>query len=214
MVDPNDPNGHNKINEEYNKSYAQTRMRDVHTGAPLPGHPDYKKGGGGGGGCFPKGTFIWTPTGNFQIEKLKVGDLVWSRSNKGELEAKPILKHKVHKNQKLWRISFVNRNEVLTTAIHAFDCDGRWMRAKDITIGSKLCCVDLEGRKVIHQVEKSEEISRVEDVYNLIVADNFNFFADLSHVHSFSYLRGLRISVCRFVSIFSNNQNKELQLIQ
>lgn len=197
MVDPN---------EAYNRSYEQTRRRNVHTGEPLRGHPDYKKGGGGS--CFPKGTLIWTPTGNFGIEELKAGDLVWSRSGSGELEAKPILCHKVHRNQKLWKISFDSRNPVFTTAIHAFGCDGKWIRAKDITVGSKLCCVNSMGQEVYHVVDRTEEISRVEDVYNLIVAENFNFFADLSHVHSFSYLRSLRIAGYRFMSIFSNNPKK------
>jgi hypothetical protein len=187
--------------EEYYRSYAQTRGQDhIHGSNEKVGwSADQRSGGGpnrsnGGGGCFPKGTLISTPLGGRDISTLQAGDRITvidatARTQKSE----KILKAYCHYNVALWLIKFSDGSSIRTTGIHSFLVNGAWQRAKQIRPGDTLAFFSASGNKTAKYVEWSRALSQREDVYNLIVEREFHFLANGFLAHSFSYFRATRI---------------------
>src|SRR5512137_531155 len=70
----------------------------------------------GGGGCLAKGTPIMTPAGTVAIEKLRVGDKVWSFSGEKLLAGKVQMLTEVHTDHYL-KIS-AGEESVMITSEH------------------------------------------------------------------------------------------------
>jgi hypothetical protein len=192
---------HKDPNEEYRKSYENMHKK-TQDGRLLPGHPNYQKpgydqygnyrGGAGSSACFPPGTLVWTPTGNRQIEALVAGDIVWSRNKSGRLEARQVLRLRVHKPQRLWELRLHGAEPILTTAVHSFRTNSSWSQARHIRSNHVLCGVDRYGRQAYYKVTASLPTAITSTVYNLVVEENFTFFAGHFLAHSFTYFRHLR----------------------
>lgn len=192
--------GNKDPNEEYNKSYRQTHMRDPHTGSPLPGHPDYKSSSNGSSSkCFAAGTLIWTARGNRPIEEVVMGDLVWSQNEAGAVVLKPVIRRFDHAPTRLWLIECDDGSVIRTTSNHSFRCAGHWRRAADLRIGDRIESRSPDASIRHKSITKSSHCSEVLPVYNLVVMDNFTFYAGGMLVHSFTRLRSLAIAYWNLV---------------
>lgn len=181
-------------NREYNEMYERMRRRDVHSGAPLPGHPDYRSPESqySSPGCFATGTNISTPSGLRCIEHIEAGDLVWSVGPDGSREARPVLCRKDHPAEQVWELVFEDGSSLKTTPIHSFSKNGKWVKAARLKPGDQIEAVSDTGESILRVVRHSGYISETSTVHNLIVADTFTFVADGALAHSFSYFRSVR----------------------
>lgn len=192
--------GNKDPNDAYNQSYRQTKMRDPHTGSPLPGHPDYKSSSNGSSSkCFAMGTMIWTARGHRPIEEVAVGDLVWSRNGAGLAALKPVIQRLDHAPTRLWLIAFDDGSVIRTTSNHSFRCEGKWRRAADLCIGDRIESQSPDASIRHKSITRSTIGAEVLPVYNLVVADNFTFYAAGMLVHSFTRLRSLAIAYWNLV---------------
>ena len=162
-------------------------------------------GGGSSGGCFPKGTKINTPFGAKDISIIQAGDLIYSKNRNSEkLIAKPVLKVLNHKNNKIWKLTFEEGSSIRTTSVHSFHVDGKWKKASKLMEGEQITHFDARGKKCVKTIKSSYESKDIEDVYNLIIKDNYNFIADGGFAHSFSYFRNLKMFLWQLRSKPSN----------
>lgn len=189
---------HNEINNP--------NVRD-HFNATGASADHYRKGGSGGsgGGCFPKGTKIYTPTGLKDIAAIKEGDLVYSKNkNTDILIAKPVLSVQNHSNKKIWKLTLSDGSCIRTTSVHSFHVGGQWKKASELRAGDQITYSDCNGKLDFKTVQQSYATKEVEDVFNLVIKDNYNFFAEGGFVHSFSYFRNLNIFLWRIRNTISN----------
>lgn len=153
------------------------------------------------GGCFPKGTMITTPYGQVDIISLRAGDLVMSFNRMtGTFSSNSIIKVQTYSRRKLWKIILDNGESISTTASHSFSVDGRWVPAKSIRAGDKLQYRVNNGHLHIKTVIQSLQCEDIDDVYNLIVENNYSYIAEGAICHSFTFFRPLR---CMFYKIRS-----------
>lgn len=153
---------------------------------------------GSGGGCFPKGTKISTPSGSKDISEIKEGDLIYSKDmNSERMNPKHVLRVKNHKNSKIWKLRFKEGGFIRTTAVHSFYVGGMWKKASRLMAGETVAYIDSHGKMGVKTISSSYEAKDVENVYNLIIEDDFNFIADGGLAHSFSYFRNLRMLLWR-----------------
>lgn len=146
-----------------------------------------------GGGCFPKGTKITTPFGLRDIFELQKGDFVIAMNRKnGEKQTRKILKKLTHINKRIWRLEFSDGSSIRTTSVHSFSVNGRWKEASEIKFGDIIASYDANGGFSKKFVTASNKTSESEDVYNLIVEDDFNFVADGVIAHSFTYFKAVK----------------------
>lgn len=148
-------------------------------------------------GCFPKNTAILTPVGLQAISNLKEGDFVLSYDvSQQKLLTSQILKAIKYPANKIWEMRFDDVC-IRTTASHSFLLDdATWKKASEIKSGDKVKFTD--GFK---RVTRSGQTTDIEEVYNLIVKENYNFIADGVIAHSFSYFRAVRMF---FYSLIAN----------
>ncbi len=171
---------------------------------------DNKNIGGGGsggssGGCFPKGTKIHTPFGAKDISTIQAGDLVYSKNRNSEkLTAKPVLKVRTHQHKRIWELTLEGGTSIRTTSVHSFHVDGKWKKASQLIVGDQITYFDSYGTILINTIKASYETKEVEDVFNLVIKDNYNFIADGGFVHSFSYFRNINVILWRLRTKLSN----------
>ncbi len=177
-------------------------------------HLDYQKrnsgGGGGNGGCFPKGTLVSTPSGKKDITTLRKGQLI-SGVNPltGDIEPRKILKICSHAPCSIWELEFEGGKRIRTTSIHSFLISKGWERASRILPSDEILVIDTQGQIQKSFVVSSNQTNVTENVYNLIVDDDFTFIADGAVVHSFTYFRNFRVAywqtarfLFKFLSIY------------
>ena len=162
-------------------------------------------GGGGGGGCFSAGTSILTPSGIRDIASLLPGDIVFGVNCKdGTLQPKPVLKVIRHRDNWIWELALQNGSKVKTTSIHSFKSGAKWLKASNIKPGDVVQTANKFGRLEEQWVVRSCALSVAEDVYNLIVKDNFTFVADGFVAHSFTYFRSMRMHFWSVASLLAS----------
>jgi RHS repeat-associated protein len=148
------------------------------------------------GGCFVAGTLVPTENGFVEIQKVKVGDMVWSYSLLAQewqlrpVEATPIRDYigdvitigvdgaviEATGNHPIWVVSgddLVSRPSVqdLPEGDQAFTAFGRWVEARSVRIGDALLLLDGGTANV-------SSLSRRQDhllVYNLHVTGNHTY---------------------------------------
>lgn len=149
-------------------------------------------------GCFPKNTAVLTPVGLKAISNLKEGDVVLSYDvSKEKLLASRILKAIKYPANNIWEMTFDDVC-IRTTASHSFLLhDGTWKKTSEIKLGDKVKFID--GFKRVTSLGQTTDI---EEVYNLIVEENYNFVADGVIAHSFSYFRAVRMFFYSFKAGF------------
>lgn len=153
-------------------------------------------------GCFPAGTYITTPTGSKDISKLRKGNNVISHNQRdGLLKPRKILDVKFYTERIIWLIDFDDGSQLKTTASHSLYSNNQWVKASSVRAGDSLTCFDPVKGKIIKKVMCSENSQQNEVVYNLIVEKDFNFIANGTLAHSFSYLRLLRVALWTLKSI-------------
>jgi hypothetical protein len=164
--------------------------------------------GGGGNSCFPGGTMISTPSGRRDIASIEPDDYVISLDvEAGQFTARRVLTVRRHSARKIWRLSFENEHQVRTTSVHSFHVNDGWKKASRICQDDRVLFYEPQGETQWRTVTESSPTAEVEDVFNLIVEEHFNFVADGALAHSFSYFRGARVLTWRILTpYFSPNR--------
>jgi hypothetical protein len=121
--------------------------------------------------CFSKGTPVKTITGNRSIETLKPGDLVLTQNTEsGELLYLPVLQSIRNTPQPTVSID-LGIESITSTEIHRFWIQGKgWAPARDLHPGDRVRALNgvLEVKKIEHRP--------VQPVFNLVVAENHDYF--------------------------------------
>ena len=122
--------------------------------------------------CLVAGTPVWTDRGPAAVERIRVGDRVLSQDlESGRLDFKPVLSTTVRPPTELTRIELAGET-LRTSGGHPFWVNGEgWVKARDLKPGTRLHTV----RDVV-TVDTVRTDSR-EQTFNLIAADNHNYFA-------------------------------------
>jgi intein/homing endonuclease len=105
-----------------------------------------------------------------------------------------------HSARKIWRISFEDGHQVRTTSVHSFRVTDGWKKASRICSGDKVLFYEAQGGAQVRRVTDSRPTHEVEDVFNLIVEERFNFVADGALAHSFTYFRRARVIAWRILT--------------
>ncbi|MBS0265967.1 MAG: hypothetical protein JSS02_28810, partial [Planctomycetes bacterium] len=121
--------------------------------------------------CFAAGTPVWTNSGQVDIEKIKVGDLVLAQNiETGELTWKPVVCTTLRPAKPLLAVT-IGDELVTTTSGHRFWVAGEgWIKARDLRPGS-----------FVHTVRGNAAVAGVEtgptaETYNLVVDDFHDYF--------------------------------------
>ncbi len=126
-------------------------------------------------GCFAAGTRLWTPDGYRNVEDIRPGERVWSRSEfdpAGPVEAKAVEAVFVRLGRIL-HLHFADGELIRTTPEHPFFVEGRgWTAAGALTAGDRVATRSGEWVP-ISEVFDTEQW---EAVYNLRVADFHTYF--------------------------------------
>jgi hypothetical protein len=121
--------------------------------------------------CFAKDTPVVCVQGYKSIQSLKPGDLILSQDvTNGELSFKPVLRAISNPPQPAIDIDF-GRDKITSTDIHRFWISGKgWAPARDLHPGDRIRALNgvLEVKKIEHRP--------VQPVFNLVVAENHDFF--------------------------------------
>ncbi|MBR9706354.1 hypothetical protein GOV14_04935 [Candidatus Pacearchaeota archaeon] len=128
-----------------------------------------------GGGCFVAGTQIQTSTGQTNIEKLNVGDGVVSYNKDVGLTESEVLE--VYSRTVLGY--YIINNKIKVTGEHPFYVNGDWIEVKNLEKGDKM--FNGENKVSIDSIDFVEEEIIV---YNLLVNDEHNYFAQDILVHN------------------------------
>jgi len=145
--------------------------------------------------CFPAGTLIETPSGVLDIASLEEGDIVLGYDSRAKtLRGRSVLKVQKFGTNPLWELVFTDGSRMRTTDHHCFRVAGAWRKARHITHGDLVCCVDASSAGVVsRKVVSSGPTTEVEPVFNIIVDEDFSFIADGVIAHSFTHFRALRV---------------------
>lgn len=138
------------------------------------------------GSCFPAGTGIATPSGDKSIENLKIGDQLTSYElSTGAYTTSTITDIKVHRMLRGMRVKLSNGKSFRPTPAHPIYSPSRsaWVLASDLRDGDTVMYRDEAAVTV--SIEAISELTTDEDVYNLSVEPNHNYFADGVLVHNY-----------------------------
>lgn len=158
-----------------------------------------------GSGCFPCGTQILTPYGLKDISTLSTGDIVYAvSSSSGEFVLRAIMKVNSYANRKILQVSLNDGTQIRATATHSFQTGKKWKRADQLNVGDQVCHYDEAKGSIMKSVTAVQFASESEDVFNIIVDGDFNFIADGALAHSFTYMKGIRMSAWRVYSFIQS----------
>jgi hypothetical protein len=145
----------------------------------------------GGHSCFPKGTLVWTKTGQQPIESLELGDLVLAQNvDTGELAYQPVVRRTVRPPSSILKLSFGDK-QLQVTGSHPLWVSGiGWRMAKELGDGAVLHT--MTGAASVKAIEKAGEA----EAYNLAVAEFNTYFVGESGVlvHDVTHRRPTRAS--------------------
>lgn len=149
--------------------------------------------GGKKGGCFPAGTLITTAQGDLDIAAIRKGDFVTALGfHRQAVRVRRVARVIKHYRCQIWCIQFADGQLVRTTATHSFLVGTNWVQARHLREGHLVSTVSPSGEIVLRQVSQSINTDQAEDVYNLIVEDDFTFLAEGFVAHSFTHFRSSR----------------------
>jgi hypothetical protein len=95
-------------------------------------------GGGDNGGCYATGTLIAAERGPVRIERLRVGDRVYSFDRKRN---EPLLRHIIGTYTGLGNEAYVlhfGKRKLVCSPRHRFYSEGKWLRASELKPGNRL----------------------------------------------------------------------------
>lgn len=129
--------------------------------------------------CLAQGTLIWTERGPLPIEEIRVGDMVWTRSNDASMELGQVVHLRSAVSRQTIEFTLSDERKLRTTASHPIFVDGKWKAAGTISVGEQF-----SGSDRSLAVKKLTRIHESIRVFDLTVAPNANFFANGVLVHN------------------------------
>lgn len=140
--------------------------------------------------CFVAGTPVATPRGDVPIDRLEVGDLVWSWDvARGERVAAPVTAVTRGEASELYAIDVGGVRIAGVTGAHPFyDASlGRWVPAARLASGDQLLRLDdgaTRAARVSLDAIVRRDLGAPTPVFNLEVAGHHNYFAHGVLVHN------------------------------
>lgn len=129
--------------------------------------------------CLAESTLIWTERGPRPIEEIRVGDMVWTRSNDASVELGQVVHLRSAVSRQTIEFTFSDEKKLRTTPAHPIFVDGQWTIAGGISVGQQFV-----GPSGVFQVKKLTPLDDPIRVFDLTVAPNANFFANGVLVHN------------------------------
>lgn len=128
-----------------------------------------------GNKCFIGGTLVYTDKGYQPIQKIKDGDLVYSRNEKtGEFHYQKVEQISESRTHTIHKIEINGEIEIETTAYHLFYVEGKgWVNAINLREGDSLLTTD--GSASITEVKK-ERYEEPVIMYNFHVENWSSYF--------------------------------------
>jgi hypothetical protein len=127
--------------------------------------------------CFIAGTPVWTARGKLAIEQIRTGELVLTQNvQSGQLEFKPVVRPTTRPTMALVNLT-IGRDEFTCTGGHLFWAVGQgWVKASNLKAGM-----------VVHGAQQSatvvsNEFGPTSPTFNLVMADNHNYFVGESRL--------------------------------
>lgn len=147
--------------------------------------------------CFTENTLILTDRGPIPIDRIEVGDKVFSiNENTGETAYKEVTRLHTLKTKHSYKIEFIRMNDnkkenIITTPEHPFWIKGKgWVKAKDLNKDDIVSTNNGETVKILKEPKERNTVQVI--LYNFKVADfNSYFISDLGiwvHNSFFDYL--------------------------
>ncbi|OJJ19678.1 hypothetical protein BKI52_19290 [marine bacterium AO1-C] len=123
--------------------------------------------------CFVAGTLIQTCKGLKKIEKVKLGDLVWSYNTETKKkELRKVTQTFIRSTQQLVYL-YLGKDTIKTTTEHPFYLEGKWVKAGNLNQGDSLHLY--HSRKIA--LDSLVKVDTNVTVYNFTVAQNHNYYA-------------------------------------
>lgn len=162
------------------------------------GYSSATLGSDGGPLSFSSDTLISTPHGSKSISQLQMGDLVWSYNFETKnLEPKSVQNvyhHPISENSNLYYHVYYPGSDFKVTGNHEIFANGQWIRAENLKTGDVLVTRDQQLR-AITQIKPEPAFNQ--DVWNLSIARNFNFYAGGVLVHNAGSLYDHRVRIVK-----------------
>ena len=176
---------HHKPNSSVNGAYENNYMGTKEK---------YDRQHGNNSGCFAGETLISTPLGFKPIKSIRRGEYVFSVSACG-FRLNRVIQVKRHRPERIWALDLSNGEKIRTTSHHSFKTENGWKKASQIHVRDEVFVRSSTGSMERVSIERSNHISDVEEVFNLIVERDFNFVAGGVIAHSFTTLRFVRCAL-------------------
>lgn len=127
--------------------------------------------------CFVAGTPVWTARGKLAIEQLRTGELALTQNvQSGQLEFKPVVRPTTRPAMALVKVT-IGSDEFTCTGGHLFwVVEQGWVKARDLKLGMMV-----HGAQCSATVT-SNEAGPTSPTFNLIMADNHNYFVGESRL--------------------------------
>ena len=166
-----------------------------------------------GSGCFSRGTKISAPSGLQDISNLNIGDAVYAvNTNSDKVVIRSVLKVVSFTNRRLFLVSLSDGTQIRATSTHSFQVNNKWKTVAQLNVGDQINHYDEKNVPTLNTITNIQLTSEPEDVFNIIVDSDFNFIANGALAHSFTYLRGARMSVWRMYSFFQRFKSNTVQV--
>lgn len=135
--------------------------------------------------CLDKDTLILTDNGQIKIKDLEIGDPVLSYNDTTKkLEFNPITNiwsNPISSINNKYYYIYYNDQMIKATENHKFYVNGNYVRADNLKIGDKLLSYD----KKEYSIKNIEIVGNfTDDVWDIEIKDNHNFFANNILVHN------------------------------
>ncbi|WP_205855076.1 polymorphic toxin-type HINT domain-containing protein [Pirellula sp. SH-Sr6A] len=166
--------GPKEINYQYGQDYSSPvyTPRPVQVSFTLPENTCE---------CLVAGTTVQTETGLASIESIRIGDQVVSQNIlTGELCLKPVIRTTRREPAPTRSMTLESGESIVSTLGHPWWVTGKgWIKTKDLQPGMAIRTTS--GNVLIKEVSSAKE----EVTYNLVVADNHNYFVGEKRLLSF-----------------------------
>lgn len=167
--------GPKEINYQYGQDYSSpiiTQPRPIQVTFTLPEIPHE---------CLVSGTLIQTEMGLAAVESIQIGDQVVSQSiETGELALKPVIRTTRRAPAPTRSMKLETGESIVSTLGHPWWVTGKgWTKTKDLQPGMAIRTAS--GNVLIKEVSPAKD----EVTYNLVVADNHNYFVGEKRLLSF-----------------------------
>lgn len=150
---------------------------------------------GGGGSCFPGDALILTPSGWQSMRQISNGMSVASLGSNGCVVHNKVLKKKAYGISQILEIEGIDGQRLFkATAGHSVLSSSGWRRVGKLTPGEKLTSYDRDGKRREDVVGSVLITQTPEEVFNLVVAGDYNFIVKGCTAHSFTYFRTVRMA--------------------